>query len=81
MASFSTLTGLEDFVRESRLKGKTYDDISVSLRTLYPRQRGFSARTIRRFCKESGIHRTSRLPSTDLNRVVATAVSQVRIRV
>ena len=69
---------LEDFIRESRLKGRAYVEISESLRTLYPGERGFSARTLRQYCMEGGIHRTTRLPSTGLNRVVATAVSQVR---
>lgn len=40
-------------------------------------KRGFSMRSIQRFCEEKDIHRTSRLSDTVVEQVVAEAVSKV----
>ena len=71
---------VEQFIRESRENGKTLKEISDSLQDLYPGQRGFSVRSVERFCQQHDIHKTSQLQSAELCRVVATAVSQVSPR-
>ena len=72
------LEDLEDFVREKVEKDKwTLTWLSEYLRGRYPETRGFSVRTIERFCSTKGIHRTSRLGTDDLDKTVAEAVNMV----
>ena len=57
---------------------KSYKMISMELKNQYPHvPRGFSARSIRRFCDDQGIHATSRLTALQLDRVVASSVYKV----
>ena len=80
MATLNEMDGVEKFIEELMLQGKTHREISEVLRSLYPGQKGFSLRSVERFCSQHDMpRRTSRLAPCDLNRVVATAVSQVRI--
>ena len=66
-----------EYITELRAEGKSYREISECLHTMFPGYRGFSDRSIRRFCEKRGIHRSARLKGSDLNRVVATAVKEV----
>ena len=68
---------IEQFIRESKEKGITHKEMSERLQELYPGQRGFSVRSVERFCQQHDIYKTSQLRSGELCRVVATAVSQV----
>ena len=48
----------EDLIREFLArKENTTEDFSNVLQTMYPEQRGFSSRTIKRFLQEKGIKR------------------------
>lgn len=80
MASLNDIPSLdqEELILKRREEGSTYAEISEELCTKYPGQRGFSIRSVRRFCEEHGIRRSSRLSHNELRKVVATAVSQVR---
>ena len=55
-----------------------YAQVSDYLKTKYPNSRGFSERTIRRYCKENEI--SSRTGTNEVNRMVADAVSQSKLR-
>lgn len=56
-------------------RGWTYEAISEHLKTTYPEvQRGFSARSIRRFCSQH----IKKLKGNDLDEVVEEAVTEVR---
>ena len=57
--------------------GDTYQRISSSLRQRHPSRRGFSARTVRRFCSREGIHYRSGLDEGQLDRVIASQVLSV----
>ena len=70
--------GLKLLIEKRRIEGRTYFDISEELQEKYPRTRGFSPRSVERFCVEQGIKRSSRLNQKDLSIIVASAVSQVR---
>ena len=61
-------------ITDSVAAGATYEVISVSLQRRYPSQRGLSARSVRRFCAEEGIHYRSRLSDGQLDRLVASRV-------
>ncbi len=59
-------------------EGWTHAHMSTYLQELYPGKRGFSIRSIQRFCSENGIHRTQRLPSSVVDSIVTEAVRMVR---
>ena len=60
------------------VKKYTYAQASDYLKTKYPNSPGFSERTIRRYCKENEI--SSRTGTNEVNRMVADAVSQSKLR-
>ncbi|KAK3724997.1 hypothetical protein QZH41_017473, partial [Actinostola sp. cb2023] len=68
----------EDYIRNLVEKeGKSAKDVSVILQSRYPNARGFSSRTIQRFCNERGIKSTAKISDDTLDTVVEHAVSQV----
>ena len=73
-----SLDELEDFVREKiEQEHTTHGKLSELLCSRYPGVRGFSIRSIQRFCHEKGIHKTSRLSQADVEDVVSAGVSKV----
>ena len=69
----SNLDFAESFIRSSA----SYSAISVDLQQAFPSDRGFSARSVRRFCNDNGISRSSRLTSSEVDQAVERAVSFV----
>ena len=77
-----SLDGLEEFVREKVEKERwTHSKISEHLQQAYPGVKGFSVRSLQRFCSDKGIRKTARLSEQELDEAVAGAVSQVFISV
>lgn len=71
----------ENFIREFlSLKENTIEDLSEALQATYPGQRGFSARSIKRFCKEKGIRQRGIVSDEELDVHVRAAVSEVWYR-
>lgn len=69
------LEELDGFIREKIEKDKwTHNMLKNYLQQAYPGQKGFSIRSIRRYCSENDIHRTSRLDNDDLGVVVSDAI-------
>lgn len=80
MAAIERIDGIESFMRERiEIEKRSYEDISKELQEAHPTARGLSARSVRRFCAEYGIHKTSRLPDHVLDRVVASSVAKVSL--
>ena len=53
-------------------------DVSERLKEAFPHlSRGLSPRTVRRYCAENGIHKTSRLEGCAVNRLVRTGIQKV----
>ena len=78
MAVNMTLQDMEDFIRDKiMMENWTHSRISLYLKRLYPGCRGFSVRSIERFCSDKGIHRTSRLDASNLQEVVSEAIRKV----
>ena len=74
----ATLEGLEDFIREKVEKERwTHTQLSIHLQQAYPGQRGFSVRSLERFCGAAGIHKTARLSEHELDKAVADAIAKV----
>ena len=57
----------------------TYEELSIVLKQMFPNYKGFSVRSLQRYCSGENIHKTSRLNDSDLNEVVLTSVMQVSI--
>ena len=56
----------------------TLSEVSRALKEAYPHlSRGLSVRSVRRYCAVKGIHRTSRLKDSVLDRVVWTSIDKV----
>ena len=56
---------------------KTYDEISKILQLRYPGERGFSVKSVKRFCKNHGI--SPRISQNHIEQIVANAVDEVCI--
>lgn len=57
--------------------GKTHAQIAEELQARYPGERGFSARSVRRFCSNHGITSSSGLSDRHLDKVVASGIAKV----
>lgn len=55
----------------------SHQQLSDDLKAAYSGSRGFSVRSIQRFCVDKGIHESSRLSSSELEQVVSTTVAKV----
>ena len=78
-SSAPTLSDLADCIREKIQKYRwTHKELSEYLRVRYPGVRGFSVRSIERFCSTYDLHKTTRIPDTTLDTVVTSAVNKVR---
>ena len=76
--SKTSLADLESFVRGKIEEEKwTHRRLSEYLMRRYSNTRGFSIRTIKRFCADKNIHRTSRLNEDELDEVVSQSVRMV----
>ncbi len=58
-------------------EGKTFQEISNLLKQMYPRKRGLSVRTVKRFCSLHGIHKRLGLSDDQVDRVVKNAINKV----
>ena len=75
----SALEGFEDLIRDKIENERwTHKQISTFLMESCPGQRGFSVRSIERFCGNKGIHKTSRIDDRSLDVAVSTATAMVR---
>ena len=76
--STSTLDQFEDFIRQKVEKDHTtHAPISEELKTMFPEKRGFSVRSVTRFCAYHNIHKTSRMSQDEVDHAVNQAVLKV----
>ena len=74
----SLLSQHESYIRHRvEVDGVGYRDLSEELQRRFPGERGCSVRSIECFCKEKGIHKSSRLAKPQVRQVVAQAVAKV----
>ena len=74
----SALEALKDLIREKIEKDRwTHRQLSDHLVQAYPGERGFSVRSLQRFCAENDIHKTERIDESALNQVVTDAIAKV----
>ena len=78
MAALERIDGVKDWLAQKIItERRSYAHVSKELQELCPHLRGLSSRSIRRFCSNNGIHATSRLTDSQLDRVVASNTSKV----
>ena len=76
----TALESFVDFVREKVQRyGWSHKRISLFLQENNPGVRGLSERSVRRFCHQNDIHKTSRLDNLSLDEAVTKATSMVRL--
>lgn len=74
----AALDGLEDYIRNLiEREHMTLPQLSFHLQELYPGVRGFSIRSLERFCSENNIHKTARLSAQQVDNAVSSAITQV----
>ena len=73
----AALENVEDFIREKVKSNCSHKQLSDHLKEAFPGQRGFSVRSIERFCAEKGIKKTTAIDDEDLDSIISEAVSQV----
>ena len=69
----------EDEVQMMVYKGMTHKQISAELQIRFPGTRGFSERTVRRFCERHGIHKPRGLKLDQLVEEATQEVSKLRV--
>ena len=76
----SALDRFQDFIREKVERDHaTHHQISEELTSTFPGECGFSARSIRRFCRQKNIHKTSRMSASKVKSAVQEAVLKVSV--
>ncbi len=76
--SHQALDRFEAFIRRKVEEDHaSHAQISEELIATYPGEKGFSERSVRRFCQDKNIHKTSRMSQPEVNRAVAQAVLKV----
>ena len=74
----AALEEYEDYVREKVVTEKySHRQLSDELQRAFPDERGFSVRSVKRFCSEKGIKKTCDVDDQELDEVVSSAVLQV----
>lgn len=75
----AALEEFKDFVREKVVMERcTHKQVSDQLQQFFPGERGFSVRSVERFCKDKGISKTADIDDQNLDEVVTSAVLQVK---
>ena len=75
----TSLENFEGFIRDKIERERwTHKKTSRYFMERYPGQRGFSVRSVERFCSNKGIHKTSRIDEQSLDGAVLNATSLVR---
>ena len=78
MATLAQIDGIEAFMRQMIVvERRSYEYVSQKLRQTHPTAIGVSARSICRYCADSGIQRTSRLSDHQLDEAVEASISKV----
>ena len=78
MATLEGLPGIELFIRQRvEEQQKTHQEVSDELMLLHPGVRGLSRMSVRRFCCQHYIHKTSRIDECTLDRAVALNAMRV----
>ena len=75
----AALEQYEDYIREKVIREKwTHKMLSDELQQSFSGERGFSVRSIERFCSEKEIRKTCDMDDQQLDEVITDAVLQVR---
>lgn len=74
------ITRLSELIhREIVVAKKTHAQVAEELQDAFPGERGFSTRSVRRFCDRHDIHSRSQLSEQQIDTAVASAISKVSV--
>ena len=80
--NFQLMAKLQQFEVEIRDKIEkehwTHAQLSSYLKVAYPGERGFSVRSIEKFCSDNNIHKVAKLSDADVDELVAEAIDKVQ---
>ena len=80
--NFQLMAKLQQFEVEIRDKIEkehwTHAQLSSCLKVAYPGERGFSVRSIEKFCSDNNIHKVAKLSDADVDELVAEAIDKVQ---
>ena len=80
MATLGSIAGIEAFIREAvQIRRMSHEQVSINLRATYPHLRGLSTASVKRYCLDNDIHKTSRIDQSTVNRLVSLNVMRVSI--
>ena len=79
MAVLESVPAADSIIRKLVVEEKrSYSDVSTVLKATFPQiAKGFSCRSIRRYCKQENIQKTSRLEQHAVDRLVETSIQKV----
>lgn len=79
MAAINTLPDIErrmrNFIEQKHL---THSRISTLLQRMYPGVKGLSTMSVRRFCFNNSIHKTSKIGDDQLDQIIASGIQEVQ---
>ena len=80
MATLASIPGIESFIREAvQDRCMSHEQVGINLRAAYPNlRRGLSTASVKRYCLDQDIHKTSRIDQSAVNRLVSLNVMRVR---
>ena len=80
LTALESVPGGDTAIRKMVVEQKiTHSGVSEALKRMYPSvTRGFSSRSVRRYCGKHGIHATSRFEDGAVDRIVRTGIQKVR---
>lgn len=79
LTALESIPGGDAAVRRMVVDQKTtHSGVSEALKNRYPSvTRGFSSRSVRRYCEKHGIHATSRFEDGAVDRIVRSGIQRV----
>ena len=78
MSLAPSLDQLKDFIEEKIVAERwTHSQLNQYLIKKWPMSRGFSVRSLERFCSKHNIHKTSRATDSAITHAASTAVKKV----
>lgn len=59
---------------------KTFEEVSEILQSIFPNERGFSIKSVKRFCKGHSISRRQQIKDDNLDGIVQSAIEHVSFK-
>lgn len=80
-SAWTKMAAMENLVSELAVcelienENKTFEEVSEILQSIFPNERGFSIKSVKRFCKGHTISRRQQIEDDDLDEIVQSAIN------